>query len=198
MPKVKIQNFSQASRQITSWTSCMDQKKNTTELALVISRNTEHPSSEEIKRVDARLRRLHCNSGHCSNTTLADGLRRDGAPQWVCKRATLFTCDACEHRKPPQPRNRATFEYETKLWSQVGLDFVDLTLESHKTVSKVLVMVEAASQMAVTAVLFVRTNGEHRKCDSDRDDESVRKLCLSPYPILVAVRFDPEGCFCVT
>ena len=61
-------------------------------------------------------------------------------------------CDACESRKPPQPRNRATFEYETKLWSQVGLDYMDLTLEAHKTVAKVLVMVEAASQMAVAAV----------------------------------------------
>ena len=34
--------------------------------------------------------------------------------------------------------------------------------ESDKTVTKVLVVVEAASQMAVTMVLFVRSDGEHR------------------------------------
>ena len=51
----------------------MDQHYNTTESSLAILRNMVQPPREEIKRVDARLRRLHCNSGHCSNRTLADG-----------------------------------------------------------------------------------------------------------------------------
>ena len=80
--------------------------------------------------------RLHCNSGHCSKRTLADRLRRDGAPQsqWVSERATELTCDVCESRKPLQPRDRASFEYETKLWSQVRLACIDLSLEPHNTV----------------------------------------------------------------
>ena len=62
----------------------------------------------------------------------------------------------------PQPRNHATFENGTKPRSQDGLDYMDPTLESHKTVANVLVMVEPASQIAVTAVLFVRTDGKRR------------------------------------
>ena len=65
--------------------------------------STVQRTLEQCKRVDATLHELHCNSGHCSNQTLADRLRRDGAPQWVCKRAVELTCDTCESRKPSQP-----------------------------------------------------------------------------------------------
>ena len=139
------------------------------------------PTSDEIRQVDARLHRLHCNSGHRSNTTLADGLRRDEAPRWVCKRAPDSRVDACESRKPPQPRNRATFEYENKQWSQVGLDCMDLTLESHRTVATVLLMVEVASQMAVTAVLFVRTDGEHRNATGTETTSSFENCVYSTF-----------------
>ena len=40
----------------------MDQNLDEAELALAMSRNTVLLSSEDIKRVDARLRRLHCTS----------------------------------------------------------------------------------------------------------------------------------------
>ena len=160
---------------------------------MAISRNTA-PTSEEITHVDARLHKLLCNACLCSSRTLADRLRRDGAQPWVCKRAVELTCDACESRKPPQPRNRATFEYGTKPRSQDGLDYVDLTLESHKTVANVLVMVEAASQMAVTAVLFVRTDGKHRKATAAGTTSLFENAYVAHYPRPVAVRFDPEGC----
>ena len=112
--------------------------------------------------------------------------------RWVCKRETELTCDACESRKPLQPRNPAKFENEIKLWSQVGLDYMDPTLEANKTVAHVPVMVEAASQMAVTAVLFVRADGEHRNV-TVTDDEFVRELLFAHNPRLVAICFDPEG-----
>ena len=108
-------------------------------------------------------------------------------------RATELTCDTRESRKPPQPRNRATSEYETELWRLVGLDCMDLTLERHKTVATVLVMVEAASQMAVTFVLFVRSSGQHR------NGTETTSLFENSYPAhysrLVAVCFEPEGGF---
>ena len=46
-----------------------------------------------------------------------------------------------------------------------GLDYMILTLESHKTVATVCVMVEAASQMPVTAVM---TDGEPRNATDRR------------------------------
>ena len=140
--------------------------------------------------MDAILHRLHCNSGHCSNRTLADKLRRDGAPQGVYKRATELTCDACESRQPPQPRHRATFEHETKLWSRVGLDNMDLILESHETVVKILVMVEAASQMTMTAVVFARADGEHRNATATETTSLCGKSYLAHYPRPVAVRIN--------
>ena len=72
---------------------------------------------------------------------------------------------------------------------------MDLTLESHKTVAKVLVMVEAASQMAVTAVLFARPDGEHRNATAAETTSVFETTHLAHYPGLVALRFDPEGCF---
>ena len=149
------------------------------------------PTEEEFKRVDPRLHKLHCHACHCSNRTLADRLRRDGAQRWVCTRAVELTRDACESRKAPQPRNHATFENGTTPRSQDGLDNMDPTLASHKTVADFLVLVEPVSQMAVTGVFFVLTDG-----DGSRNDELVRKRVHYPRP--VAVRFDPEKVFCVT
>ena len=50
-------------------------------------RYPDKPTSEEMEKVEAR----HCNSGQCPIGTQADRRRRDGAPQWVCKRAPI--CD---------------------------------------------------------------------------------------------------------
>ena len=37
------------------------------------------------------------------------------------------------------------------------MDYMDLTLSAHKTAANMLAMVEAASQMTITTVLFVHT-----------------------------------------
>ena len=72
-------------------TDLMDLSLNRNELAMAMLRNTVEPTGEEKRRVDARLHELHCNSGLCSNRTLADRLRRDRAPQSVCKHAMVLT-----------------------------------------------------------------------------------------------------------
>ena len=72
---------------------------------------------------------------------------------------------------------------------------MDLTLVSHKTVAKVLVMVQAASQTAVTSVLFVRTDGEHRNATATQTTSLFDNSHLAHYPRPVAVRFDQDGCF---
>ena len=76
----------------------MDLSLNRNELAMAMLRNTVEPTGEEKRRVGARLHELHCNSGLCSNRTLADRLRRDGAPQSVCKHAMVLIFCACEAR----------------------------------------------------------------------------------------------------
>ena len=53
----------------------------------------------------------------------------------------------------------------------------------------------AASQMAVTAVLFVRTDGEHRNATATETTSVFENSYPAHYPRLLAVRFDPEGCF---
>ena len=52
--------------------------------------------------------------------------------------------------------------------------------------------------MAVTAVLFVRTDGEHLNATGTETTSLFENSYLALYPRLVVVRFDPEGCFCVT
>ena len=68
---------------------------------------------------------------------------------------------------------------------------MDVNLESHKDV----VMVEAASQMAVTAVVSVRTDGKHRNATATETTSLFENSYVAHYPRLVAVRFDSEGCF---
>ena len=140
------------------------------------------PTSDDIKRVHARLRRLHCTSGYCPHSAPADRLRRDGAPQWVCNRATELTCDARESRNPLQPRNRGTFEYPTQNVesSRVGLRGSDpgSTRISGKSSCEVGDGCDVCAYRRRTS-----------KCDSDRDDESVRKLvsCTFIQDLLLSV-----------
>ena len=50
----------------------VDQSLNPDELAMAISRHTVQPTGEVVKRADATLHKLHCNSRHCLDRTLAD------------------------------------------------------------------------------------------------------------------------------
>ena len=96
------------------------------------------------------------------------------------------TCSATHVNleNPPQPRNLETFEYGTKQVSQVGWDYKDWTLPAHKTVAKVFVKVAAAPQMAITAVMFVRSEGEHRNATASETTTLFENsyLALNPKP----------------
>ena len=62
-----------------------------------------------------------------------------------------------------------------------------------QTVAQVFLLVEAASQMAVTAVLFVRTGGQRRNATATTS--LFENSYLAHHPRLVGFLFDPEGCF---
>ena len=116
----------------------MDQSLNRNELAMAMLRTTVQPTGEESKRVGARLHELHCNSGLCSNRTLADRLRRDGAPQSVCKHAMVLTCYACESRATSTTSATEPSDVSV-LKTNCGVkDYMDLTLESQKQQQKSL------------------------------------------------------------
>ena len=138
------------------------------------------PTSEENNRVE-----LHCNSA-ARTKTLADKMRRDGAPQRVRKTATELTCDACESRKPHEPRNRA---YGTKLWSQVELCHMDLTVGFTQHSCKGL----GGGGGGFAAGSDV-SDGEHRNATATETTSLFENSYPAHYPRLVAVRFDPEGC----
>ena len=52
-------------------------------------------------------------------------------------------------------------------------------MESGKTVAQLLVIMGAASQMAVTVVLFVRTDGEHRNATATETTSLVENSNLA-------------------
>ena len=102
-------------------------------------------------------------------------------------------------REPRQPRNRATFEYEkqTVESSWFGLHGIDFGITKNCS-KKVWVMVEAALQMAVTAVmavLSVRSDGEYRNATAAETTSLVEHTYVAHHLRPVAVRFDPGGCF---
>ena len=56
-------------------------------------------------------------------------------------------------------------------------------------------MVEAALQMAVMAVLSVRSDGEYRNATAAETTSLIENMYLAHHPRPVAVRFDLGGCF---
>ena len=56
-------------------------------------------------------------------------------------------------------------------------------------------MVEAALQMAVTAVLFVCADAEHRNATATETSSLFENSYPAHYLRPVAMRFDSEGCF---
>ena len=56
-------------------------------------------------------------------------------------------------------------------------------------------MVEAALQMAVMAVLSVRSDGEYRNATAAETTGLIENTNVAHHPRPVAVRFDPGGCF---
>lgn len=166
------------------------------ELAMVATRHPAgEPSDKERVRTLANLQRVHANAGHPSNRVLATRLRQDGAPSWVQRLALDLNCDVCDARKPPQPRKQATFDYETRIWAQVGMYYMDSFLPGQKSVAKVLVMVEAASQFVVCSMVFVRTETEHRNATTAETLQCFERDWLGHYPRPGSLRYDPEVCF---
>ena len=49
--------------------------------------------------------------------------------------------------------------------------------------------------MAVAAVLFVRTDAEHRNATAANMTSLIENAYLAHHPKRVVVRFDPDGCF---
>ena len=72
---------------------------------------------------------------------------------------------------------------------------MDLILLAHKMAWKVLVMLEAASQMTVTTVLSARAEGEHRNATWAETAILFEDNYVSHSPRPVAIRVDPDGCF---
>lgn len=104
-------------------------KASVDDMVLVASKfPAAEPFEKEELCVMHNLERIYANDGHQANPVLATRLRQDGASTWVQSLAMNISCDDYDARKPPRPRNKATFDYRTRLWSQVGLDYMALTL----------------------------------------------------------------------
>ena len=74
------------------------------------------------------------------------------------------------------------------------MGYVYLILLARNMVAKVLVLVEAASQMTIAAVLLVRAKGEHHNATSAETAMLFENNNMSHYPRAVAMRFAPEDC----
>ena len=61
------------------------------------------------------------------------------------------------------------------------MDYTDVTLPTLQLVAKVFVAVAAASQMAITAVMFVRSEVEHRNATASGTMTLVDNAYLAHY-----------------
>ena len=90
----------------------------------------------------------------------------------------------------PRPRNRATLE-PSPTFSEVGMNYMIFLPLAHN----VLVVVEAASHMAVTAVLSVSAEEVHRNAKSTETAMLFESSHWLHCPRPTAIRFGLEGCF---
>ena len=156
-------------------------------------RTESEPSKGEIERIMKLLTKVHCNSAHCSNRTLARVLHDDGAPQWVVKLAQDFKCDTCLAHSRPQIKPVTSLTYETRLWHKVAIDQAEF--ERPDSVVCFQLYVEGASQLCVPHVLFERNKDDHRNATGQAVTDSFAETWLSHYPKPARVKTDPEGAF---
>ena len=156
-------------------------------------RTESEPSKGEIERIMKLLTKVHCNSAHCSNRTLARVLHDDGAPQCVVKLAQDFKCDTCLAHSRPQIKPVTSLTYETRLWHKVAIDQAEF--ERPDSVVCFQLYVEGASQLCVPHVLFERNKDDHRNATGQAVTDSFAETWLSHYPKPARVKTDPEGAF---
>ena len=146
-----------------------------------------------LSRIDAMLHKIHRNSAHCHNRTLARVLKEDQAPDWIVQRALNFKCEECERHKLPDYRPPVSLNYETKLWHSVGIDNAEITIQD-KVVTFML-MEEEACGYCVPKVLFERPTGSHRNPTAQEVTDAFAEMWLGHFPKPVRVKTDPEGAF---
>ena len=142
------------------------------------------------------MHQLHCTSGHCSNRTHADRLRRDGAPQMgVCQRASCLQCDACEPRKLATITKSSAVRVRNQTLEPCrhglhGLDSVS-SPDGFEGVGYGGGCVTDDCHGRVVCAYWRRAS----ECNDSRTGDVVRKSFLSHFPRSVATRFDSVGCF---
>jgi len=112
------------------------------------------PVDEQRRRSYNKLRAIHKNLGHPSNSMLMKILREAGAPKHIIDMASELRCDVCSRFKSISPAKPAKSHHFKQLGECLGIDvsFFRRTEEDKKT-AMLLHLVDEASKFHVVKVI---------------------------------------------
>ena len=113
----------------------------------------EEISAEERSEIEAKLQKIHRNTGHGSLKNLVKALEDRGAAKKVIQVAREWSCPVCQHRKRRDPRKFATLEDIPKKWERLQVDMATWVHPRSKRKYHILLMLDEGTRFRVARVL---------------------------------------------
>ena len=110
-------------------------------------------SEEEKASIEAKIQKIHRNTGHGSMKNLVRALEERGAAPKVIAVAKEWTCPVCDHRKRKDPRKFATLEDIPKKWERLQIDMATWVHPKTKLKYHIAIFLDEGSRFRVARVL---------------------------------------------
>lgn len=114
---------------------------------------SDEPSSDELKKWQAKIAAYHKAAGHPTNRNLARLVKNAGQPQWKIDEVMNYKCPACESIKPGGTSSGSIPPASTapmfKAWQAVGMDTSEWKIPGSRLKLKFLLIMDLATKLRV-------------------------------------------------
>ena len=148
-------------------------------------------STEERAEIEAKMKHIHCSTGHGSIESLRRALQSRGVSQKVLQVARGWSCPTCQEWKQKNPRRQATLEGLPKKWERIQMDVGTWTHPISRRRVQFLMMIDEGSRFRLGHILL-----EHPSRTGSWKEvrEGYEKTWLMMLGKPHTVRADPAGC----
>lgn len=148
-------------------------------------------STEERAQIEAKLKHIHCSTGHGSIESLRRALQSRGVSKKVLQVARGWSCATCPEWKQKNPRRQATLEGLPKKWERIQIDVGTWTHPVSRRRVQFLMMIDEGSRFRLGHILL-----EHPSRTGSWKEvrEGYEKTWLMMLGKPHIVRADPAGC----
>ena len=148
-------------------------------------------SPEERAEIEAKLKHIHCSTGHGSIESLRRALQSRGVSKKVLQVAKEWKCATCQEWKQKNPRRQATLEGLPRKWERVQIDLGTWVHPTSRRRLQFLMMIDEGSRFRLGHIVV-----EHpSRTGSWREvREGYERTWLMMIGKPQVVRADPAGC----